>query len=437
MPDFQSPKPSKSKSRNGQSKNGSLQSFSSSCDANNNLKKGSSAATTSTLPTNAGASLLQKLNLEHLKHIPFNTIKPKSGASAKDIYIDYALDMVINNLIMSGHLDPGKAGQMRSPVMKSQIAAICDSMLPKKNSKGSKTGTTKKATPLTRSKPKTQKWAVQPTSLPITIITDQIPPHTQAIMTVQDVVKTKGSRSKLATGNIIEEPKRKKSKKGSNKHVDNPAAIEKKVEKSEQPSTWSMQYDSVNANRRGPSSEVPSASHSMILQNDFSTNKTTEDAETKPLRNVQFKGSDLFKSEGDQDQSKQTDECLSKRECTVFTPLFPPLSDNRNRSAASTSPSGTRLQSSTVTSNTSISTSGGFHILIDMRGFSNDEISMEVEGRLLIFLASRNKKNGQSARKVTEIVDVPSGVSLENLKIGRRVDGYVIVEEYETEQLVS
>ncbi|ODM96949.1 hypothetical protein Ocin01_09732 [Orchesella cincta] len=425
MSDLQTSKLSKSKSRNGQSKNESMQSFTTPFDANNNVRRGSAAA---------GASLLQKLNLEHLKHIPFNAIKPKAGASAKDVYIDYALDMVINNLIMSGHLDPGKAGQMRSPIMKSQIAAICDGMLPKKNSKGasSKCGMTKKATPLTRSKPKIQKWAVQPTALPITIITDQLP--SQGTMMMHDVIKTKGSKSKFAVdalGNLVEEPKRKKSKK----HKVVESATEKKSEKlvQPQPSSWPMQYSAaVTSNTRRPSSEVPSPSHSMVKQNVSSTNKgSDEDGETRPLHNVQFKGSDLFKSEDD--QGKQADKYLSKRDGTVFTPLFPPYSENRNRSAVSTSPSGTKLQPSTVTSSTSISTTGGFNILIDMRGFSNDEISMEVEGRLLIFLASRNRKSGQSARKVTEIVDVPSGVSLENLKIGRRVDGYVIVEEYESE----
>ncbi len=49
------------------------------------------------------------------------------------------------------------------------------------------------------------------------------------------------------------------------------------------------------------------------------------------------------------------------------------------------------------------------------------------------FLAARPRKNDFNARKVSEIVDVPICVKMENLKIGRRSDGYVLIEECDHE----
>jgi len=45
-------------------------------------------------------------------------------------------------------------------------------------------------------------------------------------------------------------------------------------------------------------------------------------------------------------------------------------------------------------------------------------------------IASRPKRDGLNARKVTEVIEIPDGVVMENLKIGRRPDGFVHIEEF-------
>jgi len=98
-------------------------------------------------------------------------------------------------------------------------------------------------------------------------------------------------------------------------------------------------------------------------------------------------------------------------------------------------PGTAKTLNSIINSNSSISTvAKDFQMVVDMKGFQNDEIAMEVEGRKLIFLAARPKRNDMNMRKVTEVVEVPAGVKMENLKIGRRKDGFVVIEEHETEQ---
>ena len=90
---------------------------------------------------------------------------------------------------------------------------------------------------------------------------------------------------------------------------------------------------------------------------------------------------------------------------------------------------------------------------VDMSGFKNDEISLDLDDRRLIvtshtnftltncktsirfprftqITAQRQKKGLQNARKVTEVIDIPECVDLEHLKIGRRLDGTLLIEEF-------
>jgi HSP20 family molecular chaperone IbpA len=71
-----------------------------------------------------------------------------------------------------------------------------------------------------------------------------------------------------------------------------------------------------------------------------------------------------------------------------------------------------------------------FRAKVDISGFDNDEISLELEGRKLVITANRAKKGTQNARKLTEVIEIPEGVNLENLKMGRRLDGSLLIEEF-------
>lgn len=73
-----------------------------------------------------------------------------------------------------------------------------------------------------------------------------------------------------------------------------------------------------------------------------------------------------------------------------------------------------------------------YQATVDLRGFHDEHINLELDGRRLIIVAQRPQNDDLKihARKVIEIIDIPEGVDLQNLKIGRGSDGSVLVEEF-------
>jgi HSP20 family molecular chaperone IbpA len=69
-----------------------------------------------------------------------------------------------------------------------------------------------------------------------------------------------------------------------------------------------------------------------------------------------------------------------------------------------------------------------FKARLDMIGFTNEEISLDLKGRFLTVSGTR-KRDGLNTRKTTETVEIPLGVNLESLKVARQADGTLIIQE--------
>jgi len=436
-------------------------------------------------------SLLDKLDMKKLKKSTVKYVKGSpsskldtSSSTTRKACIDYALEMVISNLIVSGQLDPQKAHQMRTPVMKTQIASMCDKILERR---AKKAASIKKLNEVTEKKcckpvlPKTvpvpsitdtthkskgQKWAIQPTALPITIITNKdlsqmvtsgeqekrkLEIAARRLSSLQKsfenitlkIPKKKRSKSKASSNSSLESPVRRKPSKslpppkGSGiikrteiKRVDSGRATLDKQQQQLQQQKQQRVYQA--------SSEVPSnfsvGSAARLLSNPSISDR----GGVKARRSVQFEGenesskarpdtrlstipsNDTANVESGPDAAAASEGCKFGINANDFPGSCPGTAKTLNSFISSTTSVATVLKE--------------FQILVDMKGFLNDEIAMEVEGRRLIFLASRPKRNEINMRNVTEVVELPATVKMENLKIGRRKDGFVVIEEHEADQ---
>ncbi|CAG7730147.1 unnamed protein product [Allacma fusca] len=133
------------------------------------------------------------------------------------------------------------------------------------------------------------------------------------------------------------------------------------------------------------------------------------------------------------EQSKTVEPWITPRDIVDDKKRRPMISKPDNRNATSSKNKGKKVPPKVPLSDPSTTnelSAQAFRAKVDISGFENDEITLDLEGRRLVIVGQRAKKGEQNARKLTEVIEIPEGVNLENLKMGRRLDGSLLIEEF-------
>jgi len=279
----------------------------------------------------------------------------------RETRIDFTLDMVLNDLIQQGHMNPANSYMFKTQEMKEHIGRMCDRVHRRKHGFPEKDP----VTPVTPKPAVTGNNDDQSSNENV-----DLNQETQTLTLKKKSSKVKKQDSATTTGKPTKKPSRKRSTSKTRKEKTiQPTAKESKAGKIKKAGT---------AGAAGPSVGVAGVDSSIL--------------HLEPIDRVLMK--------------------------TPIT-LQPGAAFQRMNE---------KFDPEKYFRNADVQT---YRATVDLRGFADDHISLELDGRRLIIVAQRpqNEELKLNARKVIEIIDIPEGITLTNLKIGRGSDGSLLVEE--------